>query len=290
MALFVQLLLGGVQLGALYALTAVGFALIFGSTRVFHVAHGSTFTLAGYVFLEAVQLGWGWTIATLVSIASSLLFGLAMERAVYRPIQRSDGSFFTVFVASFGIAIVVQSLVELFFGRGFVSASTSLTKASEVLPGVWVAPVFWVSIGTAAALFVALGLLMGRTDVGIALRALAQSPELLRAYGLSSSRLSAFVFALGSALVVPGAILTASTSGLQPSAGSHLMLISLAATIVGGVGSLWGAALAGMILGIAENFAIGAISPQWSAASSFVVLFAFILFRPSGLFGRGGLR
>lgn len=290
MILFLQLLVGGVQLGALYALTAAGFSLIFGATRVFHVAHGSTFTLAGYVFLKGVQDGWGWPAATVASIASAVLFGVAMERAVYRPIQRSDGSFFTVFVASFGVVIVVQSLVELVFGRGFVSATTPLTKAVEVVPGLYVAPVFWVAVGVAAALFLLLGLLIGRTNIGIALRALAQSPELLRAYGLSSSRLSVFVFALGSALVVPGAILTAATSGLQPTVGSHLMLISLAATIVGGVGSLWGAALAGLLLGIVENLAVGIINPQWSAAASFVVLFAFILFRPHGLFGKAALR
>jgi len=290
MILFLQLLAGGLQLGALYALTAVGFSLIFGATRVFHVAHGSTFTLAGYVFLDGVNRGWGWPAAIAASIAAAVAFGVAMERLVYRPIQRSDGSFFTVFVASFGVVIVVQSFIELVFGRGFVSIGTSLTKAVEVVPGLYIAPVFWVSIGVAAILFAARGLLMGRTNVGIALRALAQNPDLLRAYGLSSSRLSMFVFALGSALVVPAAVLTAATSGLQPTVGAHLMLISLAATIVGGVGSLWGAAVAGIMLGIAENLAVGIINPQWSAAASFVVLFAFILFRPHGLFGKPVLR
>jgi branched-chain amino acid transport system permease protein len=160
-----------------------------------------------------------------------------------------------------------------------------LTRATEVLPGLYLAPVFWVAILVSAVLFAGLGLFLGRTRAGIGLRALSENPELLRVYGLSSGRLSQLAFALGSALVVPGAVLGAATTGLQPTVGAHVMLISLAATIVGGVGSLRGAALAGLLLGLVENVAITFVDTQWSEAASFVVLFAFILLRPTGLFG-----
>lgn len=283
--LFVQLLAAGLQTGALYALTAAGFALIFGATRIFHFAHGATFALAGYVFVHTSSLGWPWPACTLVSLVCAVAFGLAMERLVYRPIQRHEGSFFTVFVAAFGVVILMQSATELVFGRSFTSVSSPLTRATRVLPGLYIAPVFWLAIALAIVLFAALGLLLGRTRAGIGLRALSENPELLRAYGLSSARLSALAFALGSALAVPGAILTAATSGLQPTVGAKVMLVSLAATIVGGVGSLRGAALAGLLLGIAENLAVGLFDTQWSEAASFLVLFAFILFRPSGIFG-----
>jgi branched-chain amino acid transport system permease protein len=91
---------------------------------------------------------------------------------------------------------------------------------------------------------------------------------------------------IGSILVVPAAILTAATSGLNPAMGHHIMLISIAATIVGGVGSLRGAAVAGMLLGLAENLCLAFIDPQWSEAVTFVILFLFILFRPGGVYGR----
>ena len=98
--------------------------------------------------------------------------------------------------------------------------------------------------------------------------------------------MSTIVFALGSLLVVPAAIITGVSSGLNPAMGHHVMLISLAATIVGGVGSLRGAACAGLLLGLAENLALAYFEPQWSEAVTFIVLFLFILFRPSGFFGR----
>lgn len=283
--LFLQLLLQGVQTGALYALTAAGFALIFGATRIFHFAHGTSFTLAGYVFLFCWNGGVPWWAGSAAAILVATLFGLGMERLVYRPIQRHEGSFFTVFVAAFGVAVVVQNLVGMLAGRGFASVDTALSRADEVLPDVFLAPIFYIAVGVALVLFAALSAFLTRTHAGVALRALAQNPDLLRAYGLSSNRLSMLAFALGSAMAAPAAVLTAMTTGLNEAIGHHVMLISMAATIVGGVGSLRGAALAGLMLGVAESVALQFVDTQWAEAVSFLVLFAFIIFRPSGIFG-----
>jgi branched-chain amino acid transport system permease protein len=288
--LHLQLLLGGLQTGALYALTAAGFALIFGATRIFHFAHGAAFTLAGYAFLFAWRAGWPWPLGALLAVAAATLFGMAMERFVYRPIQRHEGSFFTVFVAAFGVGIVVQNLVGMVAGRGFASVDTTFSRAEEVLPELFVAPIFHVALGVAAVLFGALSMFLTRSHAGVALRALAQNPDLIRTYGLSSNRLAVLAFALGSALAAPAAVLTAMTAGLNEAIGHHVMLISMAATIVGGVGSLRGAALAGLLLGIAESLALAVTDPQWAEAVSFLVLFGFILFRPSGLFGVAAAR
>ncbi len=103
--LFAQLLANGLQTGALYALIAAGFSLIFGMTRIFHAAHGATFTIAGFIFYEFYSvLQWGWPIAAIASAAAAGLFGVLLDRFVYAVIQRHEGSFFTVFVASFNAA------------------------------------------------------------------------------------------------------------------------------------------------------------------------------------------
>lgn len=285
--LLLQLLINGVQVGALYALIAVGFSLIFGSTRVFHFAHGSTFTIAAYIFYYVYSVSQAhWLFAVLAASASAVIFGVIMDRWVYAPIQRHEGSFFTVFVASLGAGIVVQNVIGMVFGRGFVSVNTPLSNSIEVIPGLYVSPLSGIAIVCALVFFGGLGLFLSRTNVGTALRALAENPELIRVYGLSPRRLSTIVFALGSVLVIPAAILTAASSGLNPAMAHHVMLISLAATIVGGVGSLRGAACAGLLLGLSENIALMYLGPQWSEAVTFIVLFLFILFRPSGFFGR----
>ncbi len=285
--LVLQLLINGLQVGALYALIAVGFSLIFGSTKIFHFSHGATFTIAAYVFYYLYSMAnMHWVIATIGSAASAVIFGILLDKFVYAPIQRHEGSFFTIFVGSFGVGIVVQNLIGMIFGRGFVSVATPLSMSVELLPDLYVSPLSGIAIICALIFFIALHFFLKNTYIGMSMRALSENAELIRVYGMSPRRLSTIIFALGSLLVVPAAIISAASTGLNPAIGHHVMLISLAATIVGGVSSLAGAACAGLLLGLAENIALMYFEPQWSEAVTFIVLFLFILFRPSGFFGR----
>jgi branched-chain amino acid transport system permease protein len=281
-----QLFLNGLQLGAIYALTAVGFSLIFGSTKIFHVAHGSAFAIGGYVYWWlAGGLGLAWPLATAAAIVTAAVFGLFMEKFIYRPIQRHEAAFFTVFIAAFGVQIIVQNLIGSLVGRGMETVTTTLSRSVEIAPGLFVAPISAISIATAVLVFTALSYFLSRTNVGVAMRALSENPDLVRVFGLDPVRLAQYAFVIGSAVVVPGAIFTAMTTGLNPAIGTHVMLVSLAATIVGGIGSIRGAACGGLLLGLAENLAYWKLDPQWSEAVTFIVLFAFIIFRPSGFFG-----
>ncbi|WP_420391969.1 branched-chain amino acid ABC transporter permease [Acuticoccus sp.] len=287
--LWLQLAITGLQVGALYALTAAGFSLIFGSTRIFHFAHGTTFVLAAYTFASTNAAGVPLAVSIGASSLVAVAFGVFMDRLIYAPIQRHEGSFFTVFVASFGIAIAVQNLVGMVFGRSYVTVTTELSRSVEVMDGVFVSPLAWIAIACAVAFFVALQLILHRTHIGMGLRALADNPELIRVFGLSPRAISTAAFALGSLLVVPAAIITSATSGLNPALGHHVMLISLAATIVGGIGSVSGALVTGFGLGLAENLALLYFESQWTEGVTFAILFLFILVRPSGLFGRAGV-
>ena len=283
---FLQLFVNGLQLGAIYALTAVGFSLIFGSTKIFHVAHGSAFAISGYIYWWlASKLGVPWPIATLAAVVAAAVFGLLMECFIYRPIQRHEASFFTVFIAAFGVQLIVQNLIGTVAGRGMETVNTPLSRSVEVMDGLFIAPIAAISIVVAIVVFYALNYFLTRTHVGIAMRALSENPDLVRVFGLDPGRVAQWAFMIGSAVVVPGAIFTAMTAGLNPAIGTHVMLVSLAATIVGGIGSVRGAAAGGMLLGLAENLAYWKLDPQWSEAVTFIVLFAFIIFRPSGFFG-----
>jgi branched-chain amino acid transport system permease protein len=287
--LFWQLLLDGVQVGATYALMAVGFAIIFGSTKVFHYAHGSVYVVAGYAFYYCLAvLAWPWWAAVVASAVSAVLFGTAIDRFVYRPIQRDEGSFFTVFVASFGVAVVTENLINIVFGSSFVSVTTTLSRGAPIAEGLVLSWLGVIAVAVAIVLFSLLHLFFSRTDAGVALRALSENPDLIRGFGLSSWRLSRYAFAIGSLLVVPAAVTATCVTGLTPTSGHRVMLISLAATIIGGIGSLRGAGLGGLLLGIAESLAVWKLSTGWSEAVAFVILFAFIVARPAGLFGYRG--
>ncbi len=284
--LAIQLAITGLQTGALYALTAVGFSLIFGSTRIFHFAHGATFVIAAYLFYAVFNAGWGVAPGILAAVFGAVIFGLALQRLVYIPIQRHEASFFTVFVASFGVGIAVQNIVGMVFGRGFVTVNTSLSRSVEIFDGIYVSPLAWIAILCAVVFLGGLQFVLLKTNVGMSLRALADNPELVRTFGLDPRRIGAMAFAIGSLIVVPAAIITSATTGLNPSVGHHVMLISLAATIVGGIGSIPGTVLAGVLLGVAESMALLVVDSQWTEGVTFAILFAFIIIRPSGLLGR----
>lgn len=285
--LYLQLLVNGIQTGAMYALIAAGFSLIFGMTRVFHAAHGATFTIAGFVFYECYQVfELGLILSVLGSTLAAGLFGMLLNRWVYVVIQRHEGSFFTVFAASFGAAIVVENLIAIFFGKGLMTVSTDWSRSVEMMPGLFVAPMSFVAVIVAIICFAILHWLFTHTSLGVALRALGENPMLIDVFGLNQRELGKYAFLIGSVLVVPAAVLTATTTGLSASMGHHIMMISIAATIVGGVGSLRGAAMAGMLFGLAENLSLAFFEPQWSEAVTFVILFLFIIFRPGGFYGR----
>src|SRR3954447_13314206 len=284
--LLLQLLVDGMQLGALYALMAVGFAVIFGSTRVFHYAHGTTYVIIGYLFYWlAERLHVPWWLAAAFAAFAGVVFGVALDRYVYRPIQRDEGSFFTVFVASFGIGVVAENIIIILFGASFVSISTPLTRAADVGGGIAVSYLGIFAVLAAGLLFTFLNWFLARADVGVALRSLSENPELVRGFGLNPRKLSQYAFALGSLLVAPAALVATCVTGLTPTAGHRVVLISIAASIIGGIGSLRGAGLGGLILGLAESLAVWKLSTGWSEAVAFVILLGFILARPSGLFG-----
>ena len=225
---FLQLFVNGLQLGAIYALTAVGFSLIFGSTKIFHVAHGSAFAISGYIYWWlASKLGVPWPIATLAAVVAAAVFGLLMERWIYRPIQRHEASFFTVFIAAFGVQLIIQNLIGTVAGRGMETVNTPLSRSVEVMDGLFIAPIAAISIVVAIAVFYALNYFLTRTHVGIAMRALSENPDLVRVFGLDPGRVAQWAFMIGSAVVVPGAIFTAMTAGLNPAIGTHVMLVSL---------------------------------------------------------------
>lgn len=283
--IFLQLLINGIAIGSMYALVAVGFAIIFSTTRIFHFAHGATFLLAAYSYYYLfAQLHYPAPVAIFFALIMSIAFGFIIERFIYRPMLQIQASFLTTFVASFGVLIVTENALVLGFSSGFQTINSTLSKG-KLIGSLVVPMVDFVAVGIALILFVLLQWFMKKTRTGVLLRAMADSAELVDTVGIGKTKYSVFSFLLGSALVAPAAILMIYLTGLSPSSGSWAILIALSATIVGGVGSLPGAALGGLIMGIAENVGVWKLASDWKGAITFGVLLLFLLLRPSGILG-----
>jgi branched-chain amino acid transport system permease protein len=285
--LALQLAVNGIAVGALYALAAVGFAIIFWTTRVFHIAHGGTFVIAAYIF--ALVLPFSAAVAVLASLAAAVAFGYLTNAMVYRPVQRTRGSFFTLFVASFGILIIVQSVVTIVAGSDVRTLPQSLSRP-VVNGAVQVPEAEVVGFGVAVVTLAALQVFMFRSRIGIGLRAMADDVELVDVLGLNRRLYSTVAFVVGSALVVPAAILTTYVQGISPSAGLSIVTVALVAAIAGGVGSLPGAVVGGLVFGLVESLATFVASAFWQDAIAYAVMLAILVARPSGLLARPGSR
>ncbi|MCL8207337.1 MAG: branched-chain amino acid ABC transporter permease [Actinomycetia bacterium] len=281
-----QLLLYGIALGSLYALVAIGFALIFSTTRVFHIAHGATYVLAGYVFFAASIAGrWPVWVGVLVAALAALAFGMGTEWFIYRPIRRARESFFTLFVASFGWLVVVSNAIALVFGSQYVTGQSAWVTGVPI-GRLELRPIDGLTVLVAGVLFGAMQWLMHRTRLGIMFRALADDPELLRAAGFEGSRYYLWAMAIGSLLAVPAAVIGTYTVGLTPTLGTTIATVAFAASIVGGIGSYVGAAVGALVLGAAEDLGVWKLPADWQTAIAFGVLFVFLLLRPHGILGR----
>lgn len=280
--LALQLLINGIAVGALYALAAVGVALIFWTTRVFHIAHGATYLIAAYTYVALHETSVPLAVAG--SVLSAAVFGWGLNRFVYRPIQRSRESFFTLFVASFGVLIVAANVIALWAGSGPKSLPTLFGRVE-----IGFLQITWVSI---IAIVVAVVFLFGlqffleKTETGVGLRAMADNVELVELLGLKRRRYAAVAFILGSVLVVPAAILTTYVQGLTPQTGLKIATIALIVSIAGGVGSLAGAVVGAILLGVVENVSTLWVNASWGEAVGFTVLLAILVFRPSGIIPR----
>ncbi|HEY1689105.1 MAG TPA: branched-chain amino acid ABC transporter permease [Solirubrobacteraceae bacterium] len=282
----VQYVIDGISLGALDALLALGVGLIFGVMRLVNFAQGAYIMLAGYVLFFTISASWA------VVIPLTLLAGIAIaiitERVAFRPLRGADGS--TLMVASFSVAFLIQSIMITIEGSGPKSIPIwSFVSESIKVIGLQIPVLDLISIGVSACLIVGLWLFLTRTRTGLAMRAAAEDFQMLRLLGGRATRVIAVAFALSGLLAaIAGVLLFSQTAVVGPEVGTDAVLIGFVATVIGGLGSVQGAALGGFLLG-ALTTALQATLPNglsaYRDAFVFGAVIALLVFRPQGLLG-----
>ena len=285
LALAAQLATNGLISGSLYALLGVSWGLIFATTKIFHFAHALTLTVAVYAAVLAVgQWGLGLPAGFFLAALVGCLFGVATERVVYRPLRRVNATSLNIFLASLGLLIAGESAVLIVFGPqardlpGFPISGIALGPvAFTTVEGLWL-------VGSWALLLLLIAWLWW-TRYGRAIRAVASNRELAQCVGIDPEHVSLLVFGIGSALVGLGGVLLALRDTVSPTIGVQPVLTAFIAVFLGGIGSIPGAVLGGLVLGLAENMGGLLLPGHWQGVIAFVVLFSVLVFRPSGLLG-----
>ena len=287
MDLFLQLAATGLVVGSLYALCALGWGLIYGTTLHFHVAHGAVFTLAAY-FAYAAQkfLGLPLAIAVAAAVFAAALSGLLIDLFIYQPLERRGAIRTTLFIASLGLLTLIENLLAIIFTPDPLRMEVGWLADSIQLGPVFLTRLHLVSMATAILGFLALMAFLKYSLWGQAIRAVSSSPEMARTVGIDLRRVHLLTYAVGSAISAPAGILVAMDVGVEPYRGTTFVLLASVAVIMGGIGSIPGALLGALFLALLENIGVWKIPSEWQSTISFGVFLMFIVLRPRGFFGR----
>ena len=284
-----QQILNAISLGGIYGLLALGLAIVFSILHLINFAHGELITLPAYAMYGMYLLGLPWVAFATISILVGVVAALAMERIAFRPVR--DASPATLLLTSLGLSIIIQALLQMLISpRERAVPQPDWLLDSFDVAGLRVQAVQLLAIGVTIVSLVVLTMIIQRTRIGIAMRAAAEDFDATRLMGISANRVVAVAFAISGLLASLAAILLLARRGtVHPSMGLLPVLKAFVATVLGGFGSLTGAAIGGFLLGFLE-VALRAWLPQDVAGFTEGILFAivgFLLFlRPNGLFGR----
>lgn len=285
--LLLQLFVNGLVIGSIYALMAMSFSLILTVTKVWHFAHGGVYAISGYIiFLTVAKGGLPMWAAVVIAMAVIGVIGFLIERYAYRPLRERKSISLIFFMASLIFNILIQNILALFFGtdsralvEGHRSNTINIGNFSITSWDIWVIVICW-------AVIAFILLMLNYSRYGQALTAIATNAEMAEIIGIDAKKAYAIVIAIGSILTVPAVALVGLKTGISPTMGMSVMTIAVVATVIGGMNSIKGAVIGGMLIGVLENVGIWKIDSEWQNAIVFGLLFIFIVARPQGLFGQ----
>ena len=286
---FLQQFVNALSLGSLYALIAIGYTMVYGILRLINFAHGDVFMIGGYLAFYGVSMFLlPWWLAVCLAIIVTTAFGVGLERVAYRPLR--DSPRISIMISAIGASFLIENLaIVLFDARPKAFPVPNLFAANYVIGGVHVASVSLIIPLVTAVLLAVLLWIVHRTKTGMAMRAVSTDIDAARLMAIDVNRIVSITFAIGSALAAIGGILWAlKYPRLEPLMGIMPGLKCFIAAVVGGIGSIAGAVLGGLLLGLIELMTI-AVLPEltgYKDAFALVLLIMVLLVKPTGLLGK----
>ena len=283
---FFQQLLNGLNQGAIYALIALGYTMVYGIAKMLNFAHGDVIMVGAYtLFVTMGTMGLPAYLGVILSIVFCAVLGVVLEKIAYKPLRGSSP--LAVLITAIGVSYFLQSLALLIFGSQQQKVESVVSLPSVYLGAVELSGESIVTLGTTILIMIALTLFIKKTKTGRAMLAVSEDRGAAQLMGINVNRTISITFAIGSGLAaVAGALFVSSYGFVGPYTGSLPGIKAFVAAVLGGIGSIPGAMLGGILLGIIESFSKAYISTQLSDAIVFGVLILVLLVRPSGLLGR----
>ena len=283
---FIGALISGLNLCSIYALIALGYTMVYGIAKMLNFAHGDIIMVGAYsVIVSAVTLKLPPVVAILIAVVVCAALGVTIEFLAYRPLRQSPP--LAVLITAIGVSYLLQNLALLIFGPEQKSTPALFDLPSLTLGGVTVDGITLLTLGVTAAIMVGLTLFINLTRMGKAMRAVSEDRDAAELMGISVNKTITITFAIGSALAAVASVFFGATyTYIKPTTGSMPGIKAFTAAVFGGIGSIPGAMLGGILLGLIEQLSKVYISTLWSDAVVFGVLVLVLVFKPAGLLGK----
>ena len=285
---FLSYLINGISLGSVYAIIALGYTMVYGIARMLNFAHGDIIMVGGFtVFTIVTTMGGSPVVGILASVVVCTVLGVTIERVAYRPLR--DASPLAVLITAIGVSYLLQNVALLIFGSNARQFTSVITVPALKLAGgkLSISSVTIVTILSCIVIMAALMAFINKTKMGQAMLAVSEDRGAATLMGINVNRTISVTFAIGSALAaVAGVLLCSAYPSLSPYTGSMPGIIAFTAAVFGGIGSIPGALIGGILLGIIEILGRAYISSQLSDAIVFAVLIVVLLVKPTGILGK----
>jgi branched-chain amino acid transport system permease protein len=291
MGQLLEQVVNGLQLGFVYALIAVGYTMVYGIIKLINFAHGDVIMVGAFVTFFGLVRGIPWPVAILVGMVTCALLGVVIERLAYRPLREKGSPRIAALITEIGVSLFIEnfSSLRIAFGPDYRQFPAMIPRAQWNLFGVKVSSVQVLIIVSTLILVAILQLVVYRTKIGKAMRAVSMDMDAARLMGINVNQVIAFTFAIGSALAAAaGALLAAAYPQIWPYMGIMPGLKAFTAAVLGGIGSIPGALLGAVLMGQAEVLTAAYITTDFKDAVAFALLILVLLVRPAGLLGKAG--
>ncbi|MCH8808754.1 MAG: branched-chain amino acid ABC transporter permease [Proteobacteria bacterium] len=284
-SLFLVLALNGIQYGFLLFLVASGLTLVFGIMGIINLAHGAFYMLGAYTVYWLVGYTDNLFVAIVLGLAIMLAFGYLLERSAISFLYKRDHLYQVLL--TYGLILVLDEMQRIFWGTDFYSVPVpQILSASVPLTETQDYPVYRLFISVMCmAVAAGLYLLIGRTRLGMMIRAGASNREMAQVLGIDIGRVFAIVFSIGVALAAFSGMIGAPVSSVYPGMGEQILIVSFVVVVIGGIGSVKGAFVGAMLIGLADTFG-RVLLPDFASVVVYAVMAVVLLWRPQGLFGR----
>jgi len=284
----IQYLINGISIGSVYAIIALGYTMVYGIAKMLNFAHGDIIMVGAYIsFCVTNYLGLPAVVSVIAAMAVCTLLGIIIEGLAYRPLRGAPS--LAVLITAIGVSYFLQNAAQLLWGSAPKNFSSIVTFDPVELFGgrIIITSEVIVTILTSVIIMVALTQFTGKTKTGKAMRAVSEDRDAAQLMGINVNRTISTTFAIGSALAaVAGVLLCSTVPTLMPTTGSMPGIRAFTAAVFGGIGSIPGAMLGGVLLGIIETFSKAYLSTEFSDAIVFLVLIIVLLVKPAGLLGK----